>query len=166
MRAFFKSLHQTDSKPGLSAANIPCQPPYLDCTTLAQSSPLFCIRPHLHLPSNAMLKLVISLMSRPPFSLDEVTVSHLIHAILFWSSPPPQRNLRCSLTNLSTTNLSALKKEKKYRGMDVSTDLINVTLPPMEMCFCCHFASFLSHLWMMGSHIRPLLGFAPNGIPR
>ena len=63
---------------------------------------------HSHLPSKAMLKLLMSFMPNPPFSFGKHTVSQLIHAILVWSGPPPHRNLRCILTSLSTTDLGTL----------------------------------------------------------
>ncbi|KAL2639050.1 hypothetical protein AAZV13_06G147600 [Glycine max] len=95
-----------------------------------------------------------------------LTVSHFTQAILLCSRPPPQRKLRWILTSLSATMLGTLKNEKKYIGSAVKTALISVTLPPKEMCFCFHLASFASHFLMIGSQVSLRLGFAPMGIPR
>ncbi|KAG5080297.1 hypothetical protein GYH30_004230 [Glycine max] len=101
---FFKSLHQVDSLAALASSSKPLHPPYLDSNTLAQSSPWFCKRCHFHLPSKAMLKVLMSLIPSPPLSFGRHSFSHLIHEIFFWSGPPPHRNVRYIFTSLSTTD--------------------------------------------------------------
>ena len=112
-RALFKSLHQIDSGPTLPVSSILLHPPYLDSNTLVHNFPWCCKRCHFHLSRRAILKVLMSLMPSPPFSFDKHTVSYLIHAILFWSGPPPHKNLRCNFISLSTTDWGTLKKEKK-----------------------------------------------------
>ncbi|RZB94304.1 Nucleolin 2 isoform G [Glycine soja] len=58
--------------------------------------------------SSAKSNVGMSLIPSPSFSFGRHTVSHLIQAILFWSSPPPHRNLLCKRTSLSTTFLGTL----------------------------------------------------------
>ena len=95
----------------------------------------------------------MSLTPNPPSTFGKHTFSHLIQAILFCSDALPHKNFLCSRTILFSTFLGTLKKEKKYIGMDVSTEFIRITLPPKDGCLCFQAANFLSHLVMIGSHV-------------
>jgi hypothetical protein len=59
-----------------------------------------------------------------------------------------------------------LKKEKKYNGKLESTELIRVTLPPIERIqpFQVLRRFFVDSI--IGNHVDLLLGLAPTGIPR
>jgi len=109
----FKSCHHKDSLLPLLSSSMHLQPPYFESNILAQSSPWWWNRFHLHFPSRARLNLLMSLIPNPPFSFGRHIVSHLTHAIFFCSSPPPHKNRRYILTSLSTTLFGTLKNEKK-----------------------------------------------------
>jgi hypothetical protein len=80
--------------------------------------------------------------------------------------PPPHKNLLWILTISFRTHTGALKKEKKYRGRLDNTELMRVTLPPMERLLPFHKPSLFFKDSKMGDQVALRLGLAPTGIPR
>lgn len=108
-----RSFHHEDSLLPLLPSSRVLHPPYLESSILAHGSPCCWKRSHRHFPSNAVLKVLMSFIPRPPLSFGRHIVFHLTHAIFLCSDAPPHRNLRWMLTSLSTILVGNLKNEKK-----------------------------------------------------
>ncbi|KAH1232793.1 hypothetical protein GmHk_09G025368 [Glycine max] len=110
--ADLKSCHHMDSLVADVPSSRALHPPYFEFRILTQRSSCCCIKFHLHFPSKALLKVLISFIPRPLLSFGRQIVSHLTHAIFFSSRPPPHRNLLWIWVSFSTTLLGILKKER------------------------------------------------------
>jgi hypothetical protein len=82
------------------------------------------------------------------------------------SLPPPHKKFLCKHTNSFITQDEALKKEKKYSGKLERTELMRVTLAPIDKRrpFQEHNLFFIDS--KMGDQVILLLGLAPTGMPR
>ena len=97
--ADLKSCHHMDSLVADVPSSRALHPPYFEFRILTQRSSCCCIKFHLHFPSKALLKVLISFIPRPPLSFGRQIVSHLTHAIFFSSRLPTLRSLLQLLHN-------------------------------------------------------------------
>ncbi|KAJ0468353.1 hypothetical protein HanIR_Chr14g0695661 [Helianthus annuus] len=130
---------------------------------LAQRAVGSCLHLHHHLEIRAKFCNLRQPTPKPPNFLGITTFLHATQLTLWVSPRPPQRNRLRIFSISSMTFLGALNIDRKYKGNEPSTALINVSLPPKERHAAFQELSLFFNLSKIGFQLTDLPILATMG---